>query len=243
MNIVLLQADEIGDDGCASLAGPRAVHISTVLRADAGRDIRVGIVNGPRGTGRIESTAGAVIRLKCQFEEAVPEAPRLEVMLALPRPKVMKRLWAQLAALGVSRIALTNAAKVERSYFDTHWLEPANYGPLLIEGLSQSGDTLLPDVRIERRLKPFLEDDLQDLFPCGPRLIAHPRGGIPLAQADLQSGERILTAIGPEGGWTDYELEMFRNHGFQVINMGPRTLRTDTACIALLGALQALRAI
>ena len=46
--------------------------------------------------------------------------------------------------------------------------------------------------------------------------------------------ERMLLAIGPEGGWNAFELEVLQAHGFQPAGMGPRTLRTDTACIALL---------
>ena len=56
----------------------------------------------------------------------------------------MRRLWAQIAALGVGRIILTNAEKVERNYFDTHILAPETYRPLLIEGLQQARDTRLP---------------------------------------------------------------------------------------------------
>jgi len=240
VNLVLLQADELGDDGRVRLTGSRAVHIIRVLRAGVGRVIRVGLLNGPRGSGWIERVDDATVDLLCRLDPAPPAPPFLSVILALPRPKVMKRLWAQLAAIGLQRIILTNAAKVERSYFDTHWLDPENYTPLLFEGLSQSGDTLLPDVRIERRLKPFLEDDLDILFPADHRFLAHPRSGGPLADVNFGPRRRILMAIGPEGGWTDYELDLFEEHRFQPINMGPRTLRTDTACIALLGALHAL---
>ena len=44
----------------------------------------------------------------------------------------------------------------------------------------------------------------------------------------------MLLAIGPEGGWNAFELGLLAAHGFQPAGMGPRTLRTDTACIALL---------
>jgi 16S rRNA U1498 N3-methylase RsmE len=56
--------------------------------------------------------------VRCVFESVTPPRPRVDVLLALPRPKVMRRLWAQLAALGVAQIILTNAERVERHYFD-----------------------------------------------------------------------------------------------------------------------------
>jgi RsmE family RNA methyltransferase len=159
----------------------------------------------------------------------------VDLLLALPRPKVMRRLWAQLAAIGVGRIILTNAERVERNYFDTHVLEPQCYRPLLIEGLQQARDTRLPEVSIHRQFKVLLEDHLDRLFPNGSRIVAHPGATKPVSEmAPRNPAVRILLAIGPEGGWNSFELRLFEAHGFQPIGMGPRTLRTDTACIALL---------
>ena len=131
MNIVLLQADEIAADGRVQLTDHRALHIRTVLRVEPGQEIRVGILDGPKGIGRIERSDDTLVQLECRFEDAALEdsalgehalprglrddLPLIDLMLALPRPKVIKRLWAQLAALGVGRIILTNAAKVERN--------------------------------------------------------------------------------------------------------------------------------
>jgi 16S rRNA (uracil1498-N3)-methyltransferase len=44
----------------------------------------------------------------------------------------------------------------------------------------------------------------------------------------------VLLAVGPEGGWNAYELDLLARHGFVAAGMGPRPLRTDTACIAAL---------
>ena len=154
----------------------------------------------------------------------------------------MKRLWAQLAALGVGRIILTNAEKVERYYFDSHVLEPDFYTARLIEGLQQAGDTLLPEVKIVRQLKPFLEEELDTVFPTlGKKLLADPSGTQTVFQClENKKPQRSCLAVGPEGGWTPYELELFAAHGFQVFNAGRRILRTDTACVALLSLLTLL---
>jgi len=163
--------------------------------------------------------------------------------MALPRPKVMRRLWSQLAALGVGRIILTNAARVERDYFDTHVLEPSTYLPLLREGLQQARDTLIPRVEIHRRLKVLVEDHLGALFPAGARLLAEPGRGQPpreVLRTSLQvratgaAPARVLLAMGPEGGWTAFELDLLVAHGFTAVSLGARTLRSDTAAIALL---------
>jgi 16S rRNA (uracil1498-N3)-methyltransferase len=236
MNLILIHPHEPDSAGLISLCGERAEHIRHVLKATPGKTLRIGLLNGPKGCGTVESVSGKEVVLQCEFEEIIPPRPTIDLLLALPRPKVMKRLWAQLAALGVGHIILTNAEKVERYYFDSHILEPDFYNAHLIEGLQQAGDTLLPEVRIIKELKPFLEDELAAIFPNpGARLLADPSGDQNIFQC-LEKAEaaNILLAVGPEGGWTPYELELFTAHGFLVFNAGPRILRTDTACIALL---------
>ena len=235
MNLVILERAEVRDSGVVELSGPRAAHLLNVLRVGLGDDVRVGLLDGARGTGVVESVAGGVVVLRCAFDAAVVPRPRIDVLLALPRPKVMRRLWAQIAALGVGQIILTNAERVERQYFDTHVIAPDCYRPLLVEGLQQARDTWLPGVSVHRRFKVLVEDELDGLFGFGRRLVADPG-----ADRRLGTGgwgpidDRALLAIGPEGGWNAFEIGLLEAHGFEPIGMGPRTLRTDTACIALL---------
>jgi RsmE family RNA methyltransferase len=181
--------------------------------------------------------------MRCAFEPTAPPRPRVDLLLALPRPKVMRRLWSQLAALGVGRIVLTNAARVERHYFDTHVLDATTYVPLLRDGLQQARDTWVPRVEIHRRLKVLVEDRLETLFPAGVRLLAEPGEGSPLreglgaaAATSATDGDpiRVLLAMGPEGGWTGYELDLLSAHRFVPVSLGTRTLRSDTAAVALL---------
>jgi RsmE family RNA methyltransferase len=196
--------------------------------------VRIGLLDGPCGVGTVQSVTGDTVELRCAFEGGTPSRPRVDLLLALPRPKVMRRLWAQLAALGVGQIILTNAERVERNYFDTHVLTPECYRPLLVEGLQQARDTRLPRVSIHRQFKVLVEDELNTLFTRGLRLLADPAASTHLATVVRDSRERILMAIGPEGGWNGFETALLEAHGFQTVGMGPRTLRSDTACIALL---------
>ncbi|HPR83537.1 MAG TPA: RsmE family RNA methyltransferase [Pontiellaceae bacterium] len=250
MNLILIHPHEPDREGRVRLCGERAEHICTVLRAGSGKALRIGLLNGPLGSGTVEEIRGKEVVLRCEFEGQIPARPAVDLLLAMPRPKVMKRLWAQLAALGVGRIILVNAEKVERFYFDSHVLEPDFYAARLAEGLQQAGDTIVPEVRIVKELKPFLEDELGRIFPAdGIRLLADPSGAqnifqcleksnIPAPRGDVP--QRSCLAVGPEGGWTPYELEMFTAHGFEVFNAGTRILRTDTACVALLSMLTLL---
>ncbi len=207
-----------------------------MLKVGVGSEVRIGVVDGPVGTATVTSLGEGRVTLQCALEASVPPRPRVDILLALPRPKVMRRLWAPLAELGVGQIILTNAEKVERDYFDTHILREEGYLPLLMTGLQQARDTHLPRVSIHKRFKVLIEDDLPALFPEGRRLIAHPDSTATIAGALGAVGpdERVLIAVGPEGGWNVFELDMLRAHGFEHVSMGPRTLTTTTACIALL---------
>jgi 16S rRNA (uracil1498-N3)-methyltransferase len=153
-------------------------------------------------------------------------------------------LWPQLAALGVGRVLVTNAERVERFYFDAHALDPAHYRPLLIEGLAQAKDTLLPEVTVHKRLKVMIEDELDSMIPEARRFVADPSYTRSVWDA-IASGPcpRVLLALGPEGGWTPYERDMLERHGFAGVGLGTRTLRSDTAAIAMVAlAHQALAA-
>jgi len=243
VNLLLLEPAEIRSDGTSVLSGGHACHLKDVLRLQPGQDVRVGVIDGGLGTGTVLSLGDGTVTLRCTFD-AIPARPSVDLLLALPRPKVMRRLWAQVAALGVGQIILTNAERVERNYFDTHILEPEVYRPLLLEGLQQARDTHLPVVSIHRRLKVLLEDDLDGLCPSGVRLVAHPgstltfRAALDTNSAYVAGGQtRTLLAVGPEGGWTDFELRLLAAHGFGIVGMGARTLRSDTACVALLALL------
>lgn len=251
MNRILFEGHELQPDGTVVLRDARATHIRKVLGAEIGQQLQVGLLNGLAGVGRVQALEPDRVQLAVTLNVEVP-APWVDLILAVPRPKVLKRLWAQLAALGVGRIVLINAARVEREYFATHWIQEAHWRPLLIEGLTQAGTTQLPTISVERRFRPFVEDRLDQEFPGTLRLVAHPKDNpawcnLPACGRDPASGRRdacttkVVLAIGPEGGWTPFEIELLEQHGFAHFTLGSRTLRTDTACIALLAVLEFLR--
>jgi RsmE family RNA methyltransferase len=235
MNLILIDPSELTANETATLSGDRARHARDVLKIQVADTIRVGIIDGPIGTGTVAHVGNDTVTLQCVWD-AMPSRPRVDLLLALPRPKVLRRLWAQLAALGVGRIILTNAERVERNYFDTHLLTPEVYRPLLIEGLQQARDTHLPQVSIHRKFRILIEDELDRISGAAFRVVADPRATMPLRDVLASVNDRrILLAVGPEGGWNAFELDLLAARGFEAAGIGPRTLRTDTACIVLLG--------
>ncbi len=241
MNLIIIQPLEVDAQHRVVLTDDRARHISKILKAKVGKELRIGLLNGPLGIGIVQSLEGNRVVLSCVFENRCPAKPQIDLLLAMPRPKVLKRMWAQLAALGVGRIVLLRAEKVERYYFDSHVIDPDSYNKHLIEGLQQARCTHLPQVQVEPRFKPYIEDRLESEFSNHWKLLADPSGVHRIR--DFQSPEkerRILLAIGPEGGWTPFELELLKERGFELIGMGNRILRTDTATLGLLLMLSSL---
>lgn len=240
MNRILLEAEEVGRDGRVRLTGARAAHVRTVLGAEPGRTVRIGIIDGPTGTGVVAEAApeGGVV-LACEFDPEMPAAGApVSLVLAMPRPKVMKRLWSVLAQFGLERIAIVNAAKVERAYFDTHWLEPGRVRAAMLDGLQQAGLTRLPEVAVRMRLKPFVEDELDALCPAPVRLAAHPHTERRVGDVVSAAAPGVTLAVGPEGGWTDFELDLLGAHGFAGVGLPTGTLRSDVACVALLAVVR-----
>ncbi len=240
MNRILFEADEIRD-GVASFGGVRAAHVRDVLHGEVGQILKTGELDGRIGHGEIVEMDGDVVRVRVAHDEK-PLAPWIDLVLAPPRPRVLKRLLPQLAAMGVGRIVLVGAQKVEKDFWGATLLKEVNYRPLLVDGLMQgAASTAVPQILARRNFRRFASDELDALFPASRRIVAHPGEGSG-EEGKWNSGEveevgRMVLAIGPEGGWTDDEVALLESHGFSRYSLGPRILRTDTAAIALLARL------
>lgn len=234
MNLLLLHPEELSQDGRrARVVGRRAEHVRCVHRASVGRQLRVGVVDGPVGEGRVEALSAEGVELSLCLGGVPPADLGLHLVLALPRPKVLARLLRDVACLGVKRLTLMNAARVEPSYWQHHALAPAFMKEQLLLGLEQARDTLLPRVEIARGFRPFVEDRLSRAAGC--RLLLHPSAGAPRLTAP--DGYATLV-IGPEGGFIPFEVALLQASGFKLCTLGPRVLRTETAVPVALGRLR-----
>lgn len=233
MNRILFEADEI-ENGFAAFDDVRAEHVLKVLHGEVGQVLKTGVVDGMVGTSEIVGIDGGKVTVRCSHSEA-SRRPWVDIILAPPRPRVMKRLLPQLATMGVGRIVLVGAKKVEKDFWGATLLKSENYRPLLVDGLMQAGTSILPLLETRRNFRKFIADEVDGLFPDSLRIVAHPYGAE--SAAELGSQARPLLAIGPEGGWTDEEVELLETHRFVRYSLGSRILRTDTATVALLAQL------
>lgn len=234
MNLLLLEEGDFIAADRVLLRDRRLVHMQEVHRAEVGASLRVGRLGGDMGEGRLLRLEAGEAELQVRFDQPPPAKLPLTLLLALPRPKMLRRVLQTVATMGVPRLILLNSYRVEKSFWQTPFLEPAAIREQLILGLEQARDTRLPDVIIEKRFKPFVEDRLPQLAAGSLGLVGHP-GDFPHCPRAVE--HPVTLAIGPEGGWIPYEVEKLAEAGLTPVQLGERILRVETAVSALLARL------
>lgn len=234
MNLVLLFPEDLVAPDRARLTGRRLAHVREVHRAAIGADLAVGLLGGRMGRGRVLRLDDEALELALTLDQAPPPKLPLTLLIALPRPKVLNRVVAAATSLGAARLVLLNAWKVEKAYWASPRMKPENLRDQLILGLEQAKDTALPELRLARLFRPFVEDELPGLLAGGTGLLAHPGTG---GAAPKVLAGPITLAIGPEGGWIEAETQSLLKAGMRPLDLGPRILRTETALAALVGKL------
>ncbi len=231
MNIILLEpADWLVNDRVA-LTGRRFQHLNNVLAIKCGDTVRVGLINGKLGNGVIECIDNNTVTLSVTLSKnPVPRHP-YHIILALPRPKMLRRVLRTAAEFGVDTLHLIHSYRVEKSYWQSPLLNQDNIENSLRAGLERSGDTQLPIVQLHRRFRPFVEDVLPNLLADRKGFIAHP-GEYP--KLVTGSGAASTVMIGPEGGFIPFELALAMDNGLQPCTLGRRILSVDTAITTVL---------
>jgi RsmE family RNA methyltransferase len=140
---------------------------------------------------------------------------------------------------------LTRANRVEKSYFQSPLLQAENQLGYLVEGLAQGKLTRLPQVSVHDQFRKFYEDELPlittDSSLRPQRLVACQETEDSLHNVfDIAAGQ-VVPAIGPEGGWVPFEIELMKSLGFRPFTLGRWTLRVEHAVTAALSQLELLR--
>ena len=225
---------ELDSEGQLRLTERRLQHLLEVHRARAGDRLRVGEIGGLTGHGEILAIDRRSATLAIELSQPPPPKLPLTLVLALPRPKMLRRILRAVAEFGVDELHLLHSYRVEKSYWQTPVLQEEAIHRYLLEGLQQSRDTVLPRISCHRRFKPYVEDLLPGLLQGKRALLAHP-GDYPACPRG-PAGE-TLVVIGPEGGFIPYEVEKMQQAGCQAVSLGPRILRVENALTSLLGRL------
>ena len=212
VNLLLLEETDFIAADRVVLRDRRLVHMQDVHRATVGDNLRVGRIGGLMGNAQLLRLEAHEAELQVAFDLPPPAKLPLTLLLALPRPKMLRRVLQTVAAMGVPKVVLLNSYRVEKSFWQTPFLEPEAIREQLILGLEQARDTVLPEIIIEKRFKPFVEDRLPALTAGTLGLIGHP-GDYPPCPRGLD--QPVTLAIGPEGGWIPYEVDLLTKAGLQ----------------------------
>jgi RsmE family RNA methyltransferase len=226
MNLILLFKDDFIDTRRVRMEGRRFKHILEVHRVAMGDELRVGLAGGLIGTGRVASLSERFLEMDVSLIQAPPAAVPVTLILALPRPKVLKRVLLSATVMGVKRLILLNSYRVEKSFWQSPVLHQESLHRQMVLGLEQACDTILPEVSLKPLFKPFAEDELPSLIKDTLPLVAHPTAQPPCPRAVLQP---VTLAIGPEGGFIPYEIDKLISCGFTAVHLGNRILNVEAA--------------
>ncbi|RZG84513.1 16S rRNA (uracil(1498)-N(3))-methyltransferase [Acinetobacter sp. WCHAc060033] len=233
MNIVLLDPRQTESEIWTISSKRQLEHLHTHVGVKVGDTLKVGIREAKRYLTEIIEISGNSIQLKPLKEEKVPEKLPVTLIVALPRPKVLRRLIMDAVTLGVDKLILIHSYRVDKSYWQTPFLQQLDHFVTL--GLEQAGDTIAPKIELYKRFKPFVEDVLPIMISeHSPAYVAHPYTNLKMPYAVDHS---CTVIIGPEGGFIPYEIDLLIKNGCQAVSLGNRILRTETAIPYVLGRL------
>ena len=237
MNLILLFPKDFINTKTAQLSDHRHNHILKILKAKQDDELCIGLINSDIGTGKIINIDKNSTILHVKLSYPPPKKSLVTLILALPRPLVLKRTLLNISSMGVKKLILLNFNRVEKSFWNSSILKPNELKKNLILGLEQCKDTVMPEVIIKKRFKPFVEDELPHITKNHTKLIAHPEATTPCPK---NINKKSTLIIGPEGGILPFELDLLARQGFTQIHFCKRILKVETIVPAILGRLSAI---
>jgi 16S rRNA (uracil1498-N3)-methyltransferase len=234
VNLILLFEDDFIGERRVRLEGRRFDHLIKVHRARVGDRFCVGKLGGLIGTGKVVSLEECAAEMEVLLEHQPPAPLPVTLILALPRPKFLRRILFSASAMGVKRIVVLNSYRVEKSYWQSPFLKQEQIGKQLLLGLEQARDTIMPEVVLRPLFKPFVEDELPGMLRGVLPLLAQPDAG---ESCPRGTNGQVALAVGPEGGFIPYEIDTLLSCGFKAVSLGERVLHVEAAVPALLSRL------
>lgn len=236
MNLVLFARDEL--DHALPAADPRARHLRAVLKRGIGEEFDLGVIDGPRGKGRITAfDDDGSVQFSTTLGAEPPPLPPLQLLLGLPRPQTARKILQECTALGVGAIHFVATGRADPNYARSTLWSTGEWREHLVDGAQQAFCTRLPSVSSDRTLAGAIAD----LPPDALRLaLDNYEADSGLARVALPTAvPAVVLALGPERGWDDADRAALRAAGFTLVHLGPRVLRAETACVAAVAVLKA----
>ncbi|MBE6379588.1 MAG: 16S rRNA (uracil(1498)-N(3))-methyltransferase [Lentisphaerae bacterium] len=231
MNTILLEKSDFIAPEVVKLSGARHEHMRKVLKSAPGSSCKVGLLDDLLGVGEVLQIDDRSVEMRVVLNTPPPPPVDLILACAMQRPQTYKKVLHIAITMGIKKLVFFGSFKVEKSYWDSPVLSNEIFKREAVAALEQCCDTVMPQVEYHRYFKKFADDELPRLSANRQIYIAHPVCGA--AFPDKPQTPALLL-VGPEGGFTDYEVSRLLEAGAVGGTLGKRILRTEVALPALL---------
>lgn len=194
--------------------------------------ICVGVVNGPRGVGRISREGDGHLKIdSIRWEEESFSAPSIELVVGLPRPAEVRRIVLQAVTMGLRALTFVTLDRTPSGYSGSRALEPDSLGRLALEAMEQGFHTAKPEIRMVDGLDSFLEG-----WEAGdaPFILDPYLGNHLLGEEIDRPPENWRIILGSERGFSPREQQQILSSQAHTCHLGPSILRTETAVVSAL---------
>ncbi len=236
MNHILLYEDDFTETDIVRISDHRFLHIISVIKPELQQKLKVGRFNGLLGTGVVLQKTENFIELKVELSNQPPQPLSCNLIIAMPRPKMFRRVLFDAVSLGVKQIFFIKTWRVDKNYFQSPLLTPQHIHETVCNALQQCRDSIEPKVAVYTRFKPFLEDTLPGITEGSVKIVADPHAEKNLDEFKNENNHYSL-CIGPEGGFIPYEVSRLQEYGFKAVQLGDRILKVDTVVPNIIGRL------
>lgn len=238
MNLVLFTPDETAAP--LPRTDARARHLLDVLRRGVGEEFDAGLVNGPRGKGRIDAAPAAALVLSFAWGEPPPPPDAITLLIGLPRPQTARDILRDATTLGIAALHFVATEKSEPSYAQSTLWRAGEWRRHALAGAEQAFSTQIPEVTAAHPLAAALAHLASDAASARVALDNYeaPRA---LRDCHLLGDKPLALALGPERGWGARDRAQLRAAGFEFAHLGSRVLRLETAVVAALTLAKAAR--
>jgi 16S rRNA (uracil1498-N3)-methyltransferase len=221
-------ADEASVDK-AALIGAHAEHLVRVLRARVGQEFDI-VAEGVVRHGRVSN----IVEGKVEFElgpeiSSRPASVNLTLLLAIFKFDRMEWAIEKATELGVSQIIPVIARRTDAHLASAAVKRVERWRRIVVQAAEQSRRTAPPEFSEPVKLQAAVS------LPGSLKIVlseAEQDASLRDLLSAKDNASEILLAIGPEGGWTEDELDLFRKEGWTSASLGPTILRAETAAIA-----------
>ncbi len=216
-----------------------ANHLARVLRMGVGDTCIIFNGDGHDYPARLVEVGKRVVRVEVGVGIRIDNESPLQLILlqGMARGEKMDLILQKATELGVASLrplySQRSEVRLDGARADKRL---AHWHGVVVSACEQCGRAVVPEVAMPLPLVPVLA-----ALPAGGlRLILDPDAGVSLSQLTLDTTQPVCLAVGPEGGWSPQDIEQLHAAGFSGVRLGPRVLRTETAGLAAISALQVL---